>query len=407
MAGPLSNYRVLELTSTVSGPMTAMVLADQGADVIKIEPPLLGDGARFLGHSREGMGAMFAVLNRNKRSVVLDLKLEDDLKIFRQLAASADVLIENYRPGVVKGLGIDHESLASINPCLIYASISGYGQGGPYKNRKVYDPLIQASSGTSHAQGSESPQNMASIVFDKVTALTTAQVITSALLQREQTGKGQYLPISMLDSALYYMWPDVMWSQTLLGDNIEDRGELVDYFQIFKTKDGHVSIILIGDEALEALCVWCGSELHQDKRFKTFPDRLSNADIFKQEIENLLADKTSDEICEMLDAMGIPVARVNTIENVHEDAQVIYSESLIETEHPVIGKMRYPKPPFSLQGQDKFPLRHAPFLGDHSREILNSLDIDESEIERLEQRDSINREILKALAAKMRAAQDP
>ena len=146
MPGPLSDYRVLELTSTVSGPMTAMILADQGADVIKIEPPLLGDTARYLGSSRGGMGAMFAVLNRNKRSLVLDLKAEADLAIFKELVASADVLLENYRPGVVKKLGIDHESLAEVNPRLIYASISGYGQSGPYKNRKVYDPLIQASS---------------------------------------------------------------------------------------------------------------------------------------------------------------------------------------------------------------------------------------------------------------------
>jgi crotonobetainyl-CoA:carnitine CoA-transferase CaiB-like acyl-CoA transferase len=381
--------------------MAAMMLADQGADVIKIEPPLLGDMARFLGSSREGMGAMFAVLNRNKRSVVLDLKTEDDLVIFKQLVASADVLLENYRPGVVKKLGIDHESLAEVNPRLIYASISGYGQGGPYRNRKVYDPLIQASSGTAQAQGGDDPNNMASIVFDKVTALTTAQVITSALLHREKTGQGQYLPIAMLDAALYYIWPDVMWSRTLLGEDIQHAGELADYFQVFKARDGHVSIILVSDDDLEVLCVWLGSTLHKDDRFKTLPDRLANLAVFKTEIESLLKDLGTDEICQNLDAMNVPVARVNSVDDVHEDAQVIHNESLIETRHPVIGDMRYPKPPFNLLEQDQFPRRHAPFLGDHTREILQDLEINETEIDRLEQRDEINRGILKSLAEEM------
>jgi crotonobetainyl-CoA:carnitine CoA-transferase CaiB-like acyl-CoA transferase len=397
MPGPLSDYRVLELTSTVSGPMAAMMLADQGADVIKIEPPLLGDMARYLGSSREAMGAMFAVLNRNKRSLVLDLKTEADLVIFKQLVASADVLLENYRPGVVRKLGIDHESLAEINPHLIYASISGYGQSGPYKNRKVYDPLIQASSGTAQAQGGDNPDNMASIVFDKVTALTTAQVITSALLHREKTGQGQYLPISMLNSALYYIWPDVMWSRTLLGEDIQHAGELADYFQIFRAKDGHVSIILVSDEDLEVLCVWLGSTLHQDDRFKTLPDRLANSASFKTEIESLLKDLGTDEICQNLDAMNVPVAKVNSVDDVHNDAQVLHDQSLIETNHPVLGAMRYPKPPFNMLDQDQFPRRHAPFLGDHSREILNDLEISESEIGRLEQRDAINREIFRAM----------
>lgn len=406
MPGPLSDYRVLELTSTVSGPMTAMMLADQGADVIKIEPPLLGDMARYLGSSREGMGAMFAVLNRNKRSLVLDLKAEADLVIFKELVASADVLLENYRPGVVKKLGIDYEALAQVNPRLIYASISGYGQHGPYKNRKVYDPLIQASSGTAQAQGGDNPDNMASIVFDKVTALTTAQVITSALLHREKTGLGQYLPISMLDSALYYIWPDVMWSHTLLGADIQHAGELADYFQIFKAKDGHVSIILVSDEDFEVLCVWLGSELHLDDRFKTLPDRLANSASFKTEVESLLKDLGTEEICENLDAMNVPVAKVNSVDNVHEDAQVLHGQSLIETTHPVLGAMRYPKPPFNMLDQDDFPKRHAPFLGDQAREILNEIEISEAEIDRLEQRDAINREIFKSLAEQMQMEND-
>jgi crotonobetainyl-CoA:carnitine CoA-transferase CaiB-like acyl-CoA transferase len=398
MSGPLSDYRILELTSTVSGPMATMVLGDQGADIVKIEPPLLGDMARYLGSSRAGMGAMFAVLNRNKRSVVLDLKEEADVEVLKKLVESADVLLENYRPGVVKKLGIDYESLKKINPKLIYASISGYGQSGPYKNRKVYDPLIQASTGTSIAQGKGGePANMASIVFDKVTALTTAQVITAALLQREKTGEGQYLPISMLDSALYYSWPDVMWSRTLQGDDIEHRGELADYFQIFKAKDGHVSIILISDDDLEVFCIWLDSTLHQVSQFKTTLDRLQNLESFKSEIEALLADRSVDEICETLDSMNIPVARVNTLDDVHEDVQVLHEGSLIETTHPILGDMRYPRPPFKMIDQDQFPKRHAPFLGDNTREVLFAIGIEEQEIDRLEKRDIANKEVFLSL----------
>ncbi|HIK85939.1 MAG TPA: CoA transferase [Myxococcales bacterium] len=403
MTGPLSDYRVLELTSTVSGPMAGMILADQGADVIKIEPPLLGDTARFLGSSRAGMGGMYAVLNRNKRSLVLDLKGEEDMEIFLQLVATADVLLENYRPGIMRKLGIDHTSLAKINPKLIYASISGYGQEGPYKNRRVYDPLIQATTGLAHAQGVEEPRNVQSIVFDKITGMTTAQAVTTALLQREKTGQGQYLPVSMLESALYYNWPDMMWSRTLQGDGISYAGELADYFQIFKLKDGSVSIVLVADPAVELLCVWRGNTLHEDPRFKTLLDRLKNATAWKLAVEEMLADLTAEEVCETLDSFGVPVARVNTLDEVHEDPQVLHDGSLIETTHPVIGDMRLPRPPVRFIGQDldpeNFPARHAAFLGEHNREILSELKVDEAAIARMEQREENNHKLISAATA--------
>ncbi len=403
MAGPLSDYRVLELTSTVSGPMAGMILADQGADVIKIEPPLLGDTARFLGSSREGMGGMFAVLNRNKRSLALDLKAEEDMKVFVRLVKTADVLLENYRPGIVHNLGIDYAALTQINPQLIYASISGYGQDGPYKNRRVYDPLIQATTGLAHAQGANEPRNVQSIVFDKITGMTAAQAVTTALLQREKTGQGQYLPVSMLESALYYNWPDLMWSRTLQGEGIQEAGELADYFQIFKLKDGNVSIVLVADPAVELLCVWRGNSLHEDPRFKTLLDRIKNATAWKFAVEEMLADLTTQEVCEMLDSFGVPVARVNTLDNVHEDAQVVHERTLIETTHPVIGDMRLPRPPVRFMGQDldpaHFPARHAAFLGDHNREILSELKIDEAVIARMELREENNRKLMSAAVA--------
>jgi len=402
MTGPLRGYRILELTSTVSGPMAAMLLADQGADVIKVEPPPGGDPARFMGSLRNGMGSMFAVLNRNKRSLALDLKDPADMAIFRQMARNADVLIENYRPGIVGKLGIDYETLSKDNPRLIYISISGYGQDGPYKNRRVYDPLIQATTGIAHAQGQGEPRNVQCILYDKVTGMMAAQVATAALLDRERTGEGQYLPISMLDSALYYNWPDVMWSRTMLGEDMRHAGELADYFQIFEAKDGHVSIVLVADAALELLSVWRQSEIHLDARFRTLPDRLAHPEEFKSSIETLLADVTVDEICENLDAFGVPVARVNSLDDLHEDPQVIQQQTLVETTHPVVGELRMPRPPFRFRGQEDdgaFPARHAAFLGDHARDILTEVDIEPSEIERVEKRDRTNREIVAAAIA--------
>ena len=236
MSGPLDGYKIVELTSTVSGPLAGMMLADQGADVVKVEPPLLGDLARFMGSSRDGVGGMFAVLNRNKKSVVLDLKDENEIVILKELIKGADVVIENYRPGIVKKLGIDYDSIKQINSEIIYASISGYGQSGPYSERKVYDPLIQATIGTASAQDPKEPKFVRNVIFDKATGLTAAQCITAALVQKERTGKGEYIPISMMEAGLYFLWPDAMWSRTLLGEGIDIKPDLYDTFSYLKLK---------------------------------------------------------------------------------------------------------------------------------------------------------------------------
>lgn len=394
MGGPLDGYRVLEMTTTVSGPMAAMVLADQGADVVKIEPPIVGDPGRYLGSARNGMAALFAVLNRNKRSLELDLKHEGDKAVFLRLVEDADIFLENFRPGVVEKLGLDFETLAQVNPRLIYTSISGYGQAGPYQNRKVFDPSIQATTGVSDDHGRDRPENVRTILFDKVTALLTSQALTAALLEREKTGQGRYLPISMLDSALYYTWPDMMWSRTLLGEGVSHNGEIGDWFQIFKARDGYVSIVLVRDEALEFLSIWRQSNLHEDPRFLTFPDRQANSEALREAVDALLADVSADEVCENLDAFGVPVARVNSLDEVAEDVQVEYAKTLVETEHPLIGAMRYPRPPVQFDPGQPFPQRHAPELGADTRELLEQAGVAEDEIVRLEQRVLAGRAIL-------------
>jgi len=397
MSGPLEGYRVVELTSTVSGPFAGMMLADQGADVIKVEPPGIGDLARFMGTTRSGMAAMFSVLNRNKRSVVLDFKEAKDFEILKNLLATADVLIENYRPGVVKKLGLDYESIKKINSNIIYTSISGYGQSGPYINRRVYDPLIQATAGAAASQDSENPEYYKTIVFDKVTGLTAAQSISTALLHRERTGEGQYLPISMLDSALYYIWPDVMWSKTLLGEGIDYKPDLFESFPLFKAKDKPISVIVVADSDFQRFCEVIGCKLYEEEKYATFEQRVLNKETLIPEIEKYLEDKEADVLCEELDKMGIPVASINQLDEIHKDPQVIEQGSLVEVEHPIAGKMRMPKPPFNFFNQNDFPKSHAPILGQHNREVLSELGVEEKELKRMEERERVNKEMIEGM----------
>jgi crotonobetainyl-CoA:carnitine CoA-transferase CaiB-like acyl-CoA transferase len=394
MGGPLAGFRILELTSTVSGPMAGMILADQGADIIKIEPPLIGDLGRVMGSSRNGMAAMYSTLNRNKRSLVLDLKHAEDMAIFLKLIPDTDVVIENYRPGIVQKLGIDYETLKGINPGLVYVSITGYGESGPYQNRRVYDPLIQATTGTSAEQGDHGPNNVRTVIFDKVTGYTAAQAATAALLQRSKTGRGQYLPISMLKSALYYQWPDVMWSRTLQGEGISHFGELAEYFRVFKARDGFLAIVLVADDAFAHLNEFSGSELHLDPRFTTFVARLQNGAALQTELDQALAAFDVDDICRHLDQHGVPVARANTLDEVFDDPQVIEQDAILSVEHPVAGAMRIANTPFQFEGQDELPKMHAAILGQHSAEILRELGVAESEIERIEKREAANRELM-------------
>jgi crotonobetainyl-CoA:carnitine CoA-transferase CaiB-like acyl-CoA transferase len=397
MSGPLEGYRVVELTSTVSGPFAGMMLADQGADVVKVEPPGIGDLARFMGTTRPGMAAMFSVLNRNKRSVVLDFKEAKDFEILKNLLATADVLIENYRPGVVKKLGLDYESIKKINSNIIYTSISGYGQSGPYINRRVYDPLIQATAGAAASQDSENPEYYKTIVFDKVTGLTAAQSISTALLHRERTGEGQYLPISMLDSALYYIWPDVMWSKTLLGEGIDYKPDLFESFPLFKAKDKPISVIVVADSDFQRFCEVIGCKLYEEEKYATFEQRVLNKETLIPEIEKYLEDKEADVLCEELDKMGIPVASINQLDEIHKDPQVIEQGSLVEVEHPLAGKMRMPKPPFNFFNQNDFPKSHAPILGQHNREVLSELGVEEKELKRMEERERVNKEMIEGM----------
>ena len=397
MSGPYKGVRVLELTSTVSGPFAGMMLADQGADVIKIEPPGIGDLARFMGTIKDGMGAMFSTLNRNKKCICLDFKNEEDLKVLKKLVTTADVLIENYRPGIVKKLGIDYESLSKINPDLIYCSISGYGQSGPYKEKKVYDPLIQGTVGIPLAQNNQSPELIRTIIYDKVTGLTSAQAISAALYQKAIGEGGQYLPISMMESALYYNWPDLMMNYTFDEGGV-NIGELADLFEVYETNDGGVVLIIIAnDEVFTKFCTVFDLSLHLDEKYNNLVSRIINKEELTVEINKVTRSLSSKELEDKMDREGISASICNELNEVYKDPQVVEQGSITEIDHPELGIMRMPKPPANLKGQDSFPRSLAPILGYDNREVLSSINIDDDTIQRMEGREKQNREMLASL----------
>ena len=397
MSGPYEGIRVLELTSTVSGPFAGMMLADQGAEVIKVEPPGIGDLARFMGTIKDGMGAMFSTLNRNKKCICLDFKNEEDLSVLKELVSTTDVLIENYRPGIVKKLGIDYESLSQINPDLIYCSISGYGQSGPYKEKKVYDPLIQGTVGIPHAQNIKSPELIRTIIYDKVTGLTSAQAISAALYQKAKGEGGQYIPISMMESALYYNWPDLMMNHTFDQGGI-NLGELADLFEVYETKDGGVVLIIIAsDEVFSKFCNVFDLSLHLDEKYNNLVSRIINKEELTTEINKVTKQLSCKDLESKMDLEGISASICNELHEVHKDPQIIEQGSIVEINHPELGVMRMPKPPANLKGQSSFPRSLAPILGHDNREVLTSINIDTGIIQRMEDREKQNREMLASL----------
>lgn len=377
MAGSLEGVRIVDLSNVVSGPMAVQMLADQGADVVKVEQQITGDISRHMGQERGGVTAMFAVLNRNKRSIALNLKQAEGREILFDLVKNADVLVQNFRPGTMDRMGIGYDVLKKLNPNLIFTAISGFGEDGPYSKRRVYDPVIQGVTGFADCQGaprSGVPELIRNIVCDKATALTAAQAITAALFARERGGGGQYIEISMMDAGLAFLWPDGMWNNTMTGDGIRPMPSLSEAYRVTKTRDGFVTYLCVSDAEWQAMCRAIKKpELGTDPRYATIPDRLGHLAEVVEFLDAELAKWTTDDICARMDAEEVPYARVNALSEVHKDPQVRHRESLAEVDHPFGGPMRMPKPPARFSGTPS-SIRHlSPMLGQHSDEILSEL----------------------------------
>src|SRR6266446_3259858 len=389
MPGPLAGIRVLDLTSVVSGPLATMFLADQGAEVIKIEP-LGGDITR---HSRQSVSAsgefsaLFVSTNRGKRSLSLDLKRPEAVMIMRKLAARADVLIQNFRPGTMERLGLGEPALRAFNPRLIYVSISGVGESGPYAGKRVYDPIIQGLSGFADVQSepkTRRPQMIRTIVADKTTAIFAAQAVCAALYARERTGEGQHIRLAMLDTMIAYLWPEAMTQYTVVGREATTADPTARPDLIFETADGYITVGTISDSEWQGFCAASERpDLAEDPRFNTPGGRAANATERILLMAAIIKKHPTAGWLQRLDTNDVPSAPVLRRSEVMANQQVLARELIAEFDHPDIGRVRQPKPaarfdrtPAAIQGP-------APRIGEHSAIILAELGLETAEIERL------------------------
>jgi crotonobetainyl-CoA:carnitine CoA-transferase CaiB-like acyl-CoA transferase len=389
MSGPLAGIRVLDLTSVVSGPLATMFLADQGAEVIKIEP-LGGDITRRSRQSISASGefsALFVSSNRGKRSLALDLKRPEAAEIMRKLITSSDVLVQNFRPGTMERLGFGEPVLRELNPRLIYVSISGVGESGPYAKKRVYDPIIQGLSGFADLQAepkTRRPQMIRTIVADKTTAIFAAQAVTAALFARERTGEGQHIRLAMLDTMIAYLWPEAMTQYTVVGREATTADPTARPDLIFETADGYITVGTISDSEWQGFCAASGrSGLAKDPRFNTPGGRAVNATERILLMAEIIKERPTAEWLERLDANDVPSAPVLRRNEVIANEQVVARELIVELDHPDIGLVRQPKPaarfdrtPAQIQGP-------APRIGEHTAAILAEIGLEAAEIERL------------------------
>jgi crotonobetainyl-CoA:carnitine CoA-transferase CaiB-like acyl-CoA transferase len=367
----------------ISGPMATCLLGDQGADVIKVEAPGVGDLVRMLGVPREGITATFATTNRNKRSIVLDLKNEQaDQAAFEKLVETADVVVQNFRPGVVDRMGIGDKQLRAIKPDLIYVSISGFGESGPYAGKRVYDPVIQALSGLATIQGDRGqgrPKMMRVVIPDKVTAITAAQAITAALLSRERTGKGQHVRLSMLDAMIALAWPEGYAGHTFVGSEVDVPRNALAQDLVFETKDGYMTTGAVSDSEWKGLTNAVGHpEWLDDERFRTAGGRVAYAKERLDQTADALKERTTEEWMERLDAEQVPCAPILPLSQIIRHPQVETSDLLFETEHPVAGRIRQPRAAARFEQTPTNLDRPAPTHGQHTEEILQELGLGRS-----------------------------
>lgn len=371
---PLRGIRIIEVTTNASGPMATGLLADQGADVIRLETIGAGDPSRHVGGSRGGVSGYNAYLNRNKRSMAVDLKSPALQAPLRRLIASADVFVQNSRPGALDRSGYGYETLHAEFPDLIYVSISGFGATGPAAHQRVYDPVIQSVAGFAAAQAKDGvPDLVKTIASDKVAALTAAQAITAALFARARgQARGQHVELSMLDASLAFLWPEVYWNHSFVGDEgFTPKPLIASFYRLLPTLDGYVTMIVVGDDEFKGACDGLDlPALFHDPRFPTLSDRFARYEALFQEFEVGTRRLTTAEVVKRMDKNGVPCAKVNTFDDVITDPRVTHDGSLIEYEHPRGGRLRQARPAAIFDGERLGVRRPAPALGEHTDELL-------------------------------------
>jgi crotonobetainyl-CoA:carnitine CoA-transferase CaiB-like acyl-CoA transferase len=384
MPGPLHGVRVVDLTTMLSGPWATMLLADQGADVIKIEVPKSGDHVRSLGNQSAGMSAMFLNINRNKRSVTIDLKSPKGVALLKKIAATADVFVQNFRPGVVDRLGIGYKDIAEINPTILYASISGFGETGPFVGKPVYDPVIQAVSGLTTVQAgsdSERPRLVRTVLPDKVSAITAAQSIAAALFARQRSGQGQHIRLSMLDAVLYFLWASDYGAQTYPDRPTSNQVAASFIDLIYETKQGYITVAVMSDKEWAALTKALDRpDWLDDPRFSSPAARDRHVNERLEMTQEVLLTRTAAEWLDILEAEGVPCAPALTRSEVIDFPQVTASGSLIEYRHDAAGRLRQARFPARFEKTPTEIRLGAPLLGEHNSEVLTEIGLSPAEI---------------------------
>ena len=375
MALALEGLLVLDLTRVLVGPYATMILADLGADVIKLEMPVTGDDSRTFPPHVNGESAYFMSLNRNKRSMTLNLKSTEGKEVFLNMVKKVDILVENFRPGTMEKLGIGYETLIEENPRLIYAAASGFGHSGPYSKRPAYDAVVQAMGGIMSITGQPGgpPTRVGTSIGDITAGLFATIGILAALAHREKTGFGQKVDVAMLDSQVAIL-ENAIARYTAAGEvpePIGNRHPAITPFEPFATKDGQL-MIAVGNDALWSK--FCKAikrdELRDDPRFMTNPLRTANHNELRSFLAATLAEKTTGQWRKIFDRDGIPNGPINSVDQVINDPQVIAREMIVEVDHPVAGKTSLPGIPIKLSATPGTIREPAPLLGEHTAEVL-------------------------------------
>ena len=373
---PLAGIEVIELSNMITCSLAAMTMAAQGAEVIKVEPPAMGDKMRPLGTQKNGVSGFFHNCNRGKRSLAIDLKSEAGVEAVKKLIARADVLLHNYRPGVMDRIGLGSDVLREINPKLIYVAVSGFGTEGPMADFPAFDHVIQGLAGFTDLQSSEedSFDHIRTFICDKVTAYTVCQAATAALLARATTNEGQHIDISMLHACISFMWPDGMMHRTLKDDDKLEMSPGSDYFQTINYSDGGVAVAPLADSHWEALLPMVGyPELIGTPLYASIGSRMTNMKQVVEVLKNPRVDIGVEKALEILVAADVPCSPCLKRDDLESSEQIKAIGALETYVTKAMGKLTAPTPPVLFEGKATSQAKASPLLGEHSASILEEL----------------------------------